>query len=136
MPGQRVGLKPHLPQPRQRIELRFAQRFRQLSPAVGKEPQRTGPGDFGVQLPQRAGGCVAGVGECLATAGLVAFVEGCEILVAHVDLAPHLKDCRGVGDFLRNIVDGAGVCGDIFAHRTVAAGCCVNKGAVLIAQRQ
>src|SRR3546814_1501819 len=59
--------------------------------AMGEEPQRPRGGNGGILLAQRPGGCVARIGEDLAAGRLLPDVEGREIGLGHVDLAPHLR---------------------------------------------
>ena len=93
-------------------------------------------GDAGIQLAQRSCGSITRIGECLAAVAGLPCVQGSEIAVAHIDFAAHLQHLGGAGDLLRNILYGAGICGDIFAHFAVAARGCLYQFAPLIAQRQ
>src|SRR3546814_18373315 len=63
---------------------------------MGEEPQRPRGGNGGILLAQRPGGCVARIGEDLAAGRLLPDVEGREIGLGHVDLAPHLEDVRNI----------------------------------------
>ena len=113
-----------------------ARRCREGAPAIGEEPERAGGGDGWVELAQRAGGGVAGVGEGLEAGGLLTGVEGGEIGVAHIDLAADFEELRGAGQGLGDVVDGAGVGGDVLAGLAVAAGGGADQLAVLVAQRE
>ncbi len=54
----------------------------------------------------------------------------------HVDLAAHLKQVRCADQALRDVVDGAGIIGDVLADRAVATGRRGDQPAALVAQRQ
>ena len=59
-------------------------------PAVGEEAQRPARGDGGIELAQRAGRRVPGIGEHLGPGRGLLGVELLEIVVAQIDLAAHL----------------------------------------------
>ena len=98
--------------------------------------QRTGGGDGGVELAQRSGGGVARVGKGLAARGILAGVEGGEIGMGHVDLAPHLQQVGRTRERLRDLGDGAGIGGDVLAGLAVAAGRGHHETARLVAQAE
>ena len=134
--GQRIGLKPHLFQTVDRGHLGVGQRFRNFAPGVGKEPKRARAGDRRIQLAQRSGRRVARVGKGFAAALGLAGVQRRKVGVAHVNLAAHFQNGRGVFDALGNVVDGQRIGGHVFAHLTVAACRRRDQRAVFIAQRQ
>src|SRR3546814_1657171 len=50
--------------------------------------------DRWIKLPERAGRCVAGIGEYLSADVRLPLIEGREIGLRHIDFAPHLEDIR------------------------------------------
>ena len=110
------------------------------SPRVGAEPvapDREGPArrDGGVELADRAGGGVAGVGEGRLAglrAGLVEVGEGRD---REVHLAADLYQRRRVRDPQRDRPDRPQVVGDVLADPAVAAGRAAGEDAVLVGER-
>ena len=91
--------------------------------AVGKKVQFALRGDFGIQLAQAAGGGIARIGKRLLAVVSLTLVECGKIGFQHQYFA---ADFDEFGDSIavqsqRNIGDGFGVLGDIFAGCPVAA---------------
>ena len=134
--GHRVGLKAKVAHPGDGARLRFCQRVGQSTPGIGKKPQRARCGNTGIQLAQRPCGSVAGVGKGFLTIAKPACVEGGKIGVAHVNFAANIHQGRDIItlQLVRNIGDGAGVFGDVFAHLTVTPCGGLGQAAIHIAQ--
>ena len=130
---QRVRLEAKRRKPIDSALLRRGQRFADLPPAIGEEPQGARGGHVRVDLAQRSGGGVAGIGKNPAPFGCV---QAFEIGMAHVDFAPDLKNGGGASQAVGNVGNGASVGGDVFTHRAVAARCGLNQHAVLVSQGQ
>ena len=90
---------------------------------------------LGVQLPQGAGGGVAGVGEEGLPPPLPLLIEGVEHLLGHEHLPPHDQPGGGVRDDHGDRPDGAQVLGDVLPHPAVPPGGPPDEDAVLILQR-
>ena len=133
---QRIGGEAERRESGDRAGLGVRERLGDLAPGVGEEPQRTGGGDPGIELAQRSGGRVARVGEGPGAGLRLAGVEGGEIRVAHIDLAADLEHGGGAGQGLGDVVDGAGVGGDVLAGLAVAARGGLDEEAVLVAERE
>ena len=127
--------EPHPLDRTHRQQLHHAERFADLTPAMGKEAQRPRRGDGRILLAQRSRGGIARVRENLAAGGFLAFVERGEVGLRHVDFAAHLDHLGRVGDALRNVGYGADVGGDVLAHAAVPARRRQHQRALLIAQR-
>ena len=97
--------------------------------------QLAGSGDFRVQLPERPGGGVAGIGEKGLSPLLPGLVEGMEHGLWHEDLAPDDQPFRRVLQPKRNGADGLQILGDILAHQAVAPGGPPDEAAVPVLQR-
>ena len=121
----------------QRLPLGLGERRGELAPGVGEEPQRPLGGDPGVDLAQRPGRRVAGVGVGLLPRRLGRGVQRGELLVAEVDLAADLDEvgpagaCEPLGDF----GDGADVGGHVLADPAVAPRRRLDQHAPLVADR-
>ncbi len=87
-------------------------------------------------MPQRARRRIARVGKALVTARGLALVQPLEIRVRHIDLAADLQDFRCVFKAVRDIRNGAGIGGDIFAGGAVATRGGLDQLPVFIAQRE
>src|SRR3546814_5238615 len=59
-----------------------------------QKTQRPRHCDRWIKLPERAGRCVAGIGEYLSADVRLPLIEGREIGLRHIDFAPHLEDIR------------------------------------------
>src|SRR3546814_4660675 len=91
------------------------------APAMCQKTQRPRRCDRWIKLPERAGRCVAGIGEYLSADVRLPLIEGREIGLRHIDFAPHLEDIRrALRQLLGNIPDRPGIGRDIFAHQPVA----------------
>ena len=133
--GQRVGREPEAAQPFDRAGLGGGERRGQRPPAIGKEMQRPARGHGRVELAQRAARGIAWVREHPPLATLV---QGREIRVSHVDLAPDL-DQLGDGiarQFPGQVADRQRVRRHVLARRAVAAGRRLHEPAVFVTDRQ
>ena len=120
---QGVGRQAPLAEPLQNVPMGIGEGFADLAQAVGEQPQRPLRGYRGVQLPQASGSRVARIGEDLLVRLLLPGIEREEVAARHVDFAPDLQQRRRGGrQFFRDLIDGAEVCGNVLADRSVAAG--------------
>ena len=91
-------------------------------------------GDLGIELAERAGGGVAGVGHEGLALDLTAGIDLLEHAAGHVDLAPDDK----TGQLLRQRhgdgADGAEVLRHVLAHLAVAPGRAPDEHAVTVLQ--
>jgi hypothetical protein len=107
------------------------------APGIGEEPQRPLGADLRIDLAQRAGGEVAGIGVG-ALAGLEGGgVEGGEGLQLDIDLAADLDHVGPAGalQLVGDVGDGPQVGGDVLAHPAVAPRRALDQHALLVAQR-
>ena len=135
--GQRIDAKAAALEPFEHAELGVLRHLAHLAPGIGEEFERPARRDRRVELAQRAGGRIAGIGEDLLALGRLPLVEREEVGMGHVDLAAYLADIRvavPVQPF-RNFADGADIGGDVLAFEAVAAGRGVDEVAALVAQR-
>ncbi len=108
-----------------------------LAPGVGEELQRPPGGDGGIDLAQRAGGEVAGVGVGALARFHGGSVEGLELGQRRIDLAADFDDVgpalavQSLGDVLQ----GAQVGGDVLAGAAVAPGGASDQHALLVTDR-
>ncbi len=131
---QRVGRQAEALHGVDGAELRRREAFADLAPGVGEEGERARGGDGGVELAQRAGGEVAGIGvDRLAGLGLTGVERG-EIRLAHENLAARLEDSRRAVQAVRDDGDRAHVGGHVLALEAVAARRRLDELAVLVAQ--
>ena len=92
-------------------------------------------GDLGIQLPQGAGGGVAGIGHQRLALDLPPGVDLLEHAARHVDLAPDnepgqlFRQCHGNG------ADGAEILRHVLPHPSVATGGAPDEHAVPVFQR-
>jgi hypothetical protein len=100
---------------------------------VGVEVEAAGGGDAGVEDAEGSGGGVAGVGEGGIAGGFAGGVEGLKIGAVHDDFATNLEGF-GLGRGQGYGADGAGVGGDVFAGRSVAAGEGLEELTVFVSQ--
>ena len=120
----------------QRLGLRPGEWRRGLAPGVGEEAQGAPGRHRRVDLAQRSGGEVAGVGVG-ATAGRLGLrVEGGEGVVGGIDFAAHLDQGGPAGALqpVGNVGDGLQIGGDVLARPSVAAGRALDQNAVFVAQ--
>ena len=97
-----------------------------------KDGQRAGGGHLGIQLAQRACGCVAGIGHQGLAVGLALGIEPFEHLAGHIDLAAH-GEIQRFGQGQGNIEYGTDVLGHVLAGGSVAAGRALHQHAALVA---
>ena len=90
--------------------------------------------NLGVQLPQRAGSCISGVGEKGLPFCLLLFVELAEALLGHEHLSPHNQPGRSIGNGHGNGRDGFQVFRHILPHHAVTPGRAPDKQAIFIFQ--
>jgi len=95
-------------------------------------------GDIGVELPERAGGGVARVGEHLLARLLAPPVERVELVLAHVRLAPHHEAVGHgpgvVAEAEGDALDGLHVGRNLLARLAVPAGGALYEAPVLVDQ--
>ena len=132
--GQRIGLKAQRCQPFDGLHLRFRKRFRVITPRIGKKAQRPRGCYFRIQLAQASGCGVARVCESLTPSGLLPFVQGRKIFVAHVHFAAHLKNLGRALNFLRDVGNRSGVGCYIFTDRTVTARGRLNEPTIFVSE--
>ena len=112
-----------------------------LAQTVTDHPQPPPRGHRRILLAQRSGGAVARIGERRLSLGYQTGVEFLEIGDPEEHLTAHLQH-RGHREFVcagepfGNIVDGAGIQGDIFTAAAVAAGGGAHQHTVAVNQRQ
>ena len=99
------------------------------------EPRRqpAAGGHRGVDLPQRAGAAVARVGVQRQSGLLALGVDARELGLGHEHLAADLER-GGLGESLRDGLDGPQVGGHVLAGRAVAAGRALDEAPSLVAQ--
>ena len=102
---------------------------------VAPDRERPFGGQRRVELADRAGGRVAGVGEGRLAGFGAALVERFEVGDRQVDLAAHFDQLRRVLDAQRDRADRAQVLGDVLADPAVAAGRAADQDAVLVDER-
>ena len=112
-----------------------------VTQTIGKKAQRAFSRNPRIELAHRAGGGVARVDEGFLAlvarrdALALAFVQGLEIVSAHVDLAAHLQHGRRIaGQTQGDLTDGADVARDFFARFAITPGRRLNQDAVFVAQ--
>jgi hypothetical protein len=146
-PSLRVDRKSGTIEPLHRRRLRGGELGRQRSPVarglhlshlVGPERKRTSGGDGRVLLAKRTRRRVARVDEEPLSRIVLATIEVFERGDRHVDLAPHLHD-RGrrpdlLGELLRYRTDRGHVGRHVLAGPAVAAGCCLDKPPLVVAE--
>src|SRR5205807_1285654 len=103
-----------------------------------EDPQAAAARDFGIELAQRAGGGVAGIGEGRLPRALALLVELGEAGLGEVHLAAYFHEL-GPGLALavqpqRHVEHGAQVGGDVLAFDAVAAGRARDAHAVLVGE--
>src|SRR3546814_8698044 len=76
------------------VHLRLSGHMADYAPAMCQKTQRPRRCDRWIKLPERAGRCVAGIGEYLSADVRLPLIEGREIGLRHIDFAPHLEDIR------------------------------------------
>ena len=91
--------------------------------------------DFRVELPQRPGGGVPGVGEQRLSQLLLTQIQLFKALFRHEDLAPDDEPCRRAGQGHGNGADGFQVFRHVLPYRTVAPGRAPDEFPVHIFQR-
>ena len=92
-------------------------------------------GDLRVQLPQRTGGGVPGVGKQGLPLLLLGPVQPPEAGFRHEHLSPDDEPLRGVFQYHGNSVDGPQILRHILAHVAVSTGGSPDELSVLIFQR-
>ncbi len=114
-----------------------------LHPAVAVAVHAQAPtrGDGRVLLAERTGGGIAGIREGRFALGHQPGVEGLEVLEPEEHLAAHFEQGRNrvsvaAGELFGNVVDRAGVEGDVLAGASVAAGGRADEFAVLVDETQ
>jgi len=103
---------------------------------IGEEAQLALRSDRRVQLAQRTGGTVAGIGQGLLAMRAGPFVEGLEIPAQHDDFAAHFQHLRPAAatQLQRDRADRAHVGGHVLAGLAVAARGALHEHAMLVAQ--
>ncbi len=98
--------------------------FAEFTPRIGEEFQRPRCCDRGIELTQRSRRGVARIDVKLLAGRRLLLVQFQKIRLAQINLAAHLAHGGHVAalQFLRNILDGAHVGGDVLAFRAVATG--------------
>ena len=97
--------------------------------------QPPGSGNLGVQLPQRAGGGVSGIGEQRLPILLPGLVELGKDCAGHIDLPTDNEPGEGLRQPQGNGADGPQVFCNILPHQTVSPGGSPHEEAVFIFQR-
>ena len=94
-----------------------------LADGVKHRANRTLRNQFGVELLERAGGCIARVGKSFFALGGELGIERVEILDGNVSLAAHFEQRRGIFaiQLQRNAAHGFEIRRDVIAFRAVAA---------------
>ena len=105
---------------------------------VGKEIKSPSRHHLGIQLPQRAGAGVAGVGEQGVAAGCPFVVDRREGVIGDEGFPAHLHPFRWIVDLQpqRDRTDGAHIGGDLLTAAAIAAGCCPLQHPMAVAQGQ
>jgi hypothetical protein len=88
----------------------------------------------GIELPDRAGGGVARVGEGRLAGLGAALIEGAEVGDRQVDLAADLDQGGAVVDPQRDCLDRAQVLGHVLPHAAVAAGGAADQHSVAVGE--
>ena len=93
--------------------------------------------DAGIELPERPGRKVAGVGVRREPGFHLLLVQRREIVVTHIHFAPHVDHARDRRSFqpFGNVPHGADVGGHILALEAVATRRRIGEHAILVAQR-
>src|SRR3546814_2100183 len=76
------------------VHLRLSGHMADYAPAMCQKTQRPRRCDRWIKLPERAGRCVAGIGEYLSADVRLPLIEGREIGLRHIDFAPHTAVIR------------------------------------------
>ena len=92
-------------------------------------------GDFGIQLPQGAGGGVAGIGHQGLSLDLTLSVDLLEHLAGHIDLTPDDKAGQLFRQHHGNGADGAQILRHVLPYPAVTPGGAADKDAVTVLQR-
>lgn len=92
-------------------------------------------GNFRIQLPQRSGGSISGIGEKRLPQLLPLLIQLREDLFGHEYLTPDNHPLRSVRQIKRNGADGLEVFGDVLPYLPVSAGGAANEVSVQIFQR-
>ena len=116
--------------------MRIGERFADLAPAIGKELQRSLGGDIGIQLPQTAGGSIAGIGEDFRVVCFLTLVKRKEVVLGHIDLAPHFQDVRCTLNPFGDLIQSPQIACDILALGAVAARRADAEYSILITERR
>ena len=91
-------------------------------------------GNLGIQLPQRTGGSISGIGKKGFTLFLLPLIQQSEALFRHKYLAPNDQSGRRVFDGHGDRPNGFQVFRNILAHIAVTTGCSTDKSSVHIFQ--
>ena len=91
--------------------------------------------DLRIQLPQRAGGGVAGVGHQRLPLQLPACVDLLKYAAGHIDLAPDDEPWQLLRQRHGNGADGAEILGHVLSYPSVAPGSAPDEHAVPVLQR-
>ena len=134
---QGIDLEPAGGKPLDHAGLGLSRHRAHFAPTVGEEPERPRSGDCRIELPQRARGGVARIGEDLLPSRPLPLVQREESGFGHVHLAAHLADLGRVlaAQLFGNVGERSHIRGDVLAFRAVAAGRAAHQTAVLVAQR-
>ena len=139
------GVGGHRQPPGAQRPVRVVQRARReplgLADSMADHPQLAPRGHGGILLPQRASGAVARVGERRLPLGHQTGVEFLEIGQPEEHLPAHLehggyREFVGAGEPFGNVLDGAGIVGDILAAAAVTAGGAADQNALTVDQGQ
>ena len=91
-------------------------------------------GNSGIQLPQRTGGGVAGIGKQGLPLRFLTRIQSLKAFLGHIDLTPDNKPFRSALQCHGDGMDGFQILRHVLAHHAVAPGCAPDEHAVPVLQ--